>query len=116
MFLDDQLLKICEEREIKSSQDVNETIHDVFQTCNTYLKERIVPGTSKIEALAIIHKSFKLFDCFVEKLKVSKNPEVRGFYFYFSKFSWKDMFLSIEEGKVFYEDCVKSKKLMAVWN
>lgn len=109
MFLDDELLEICEKANIKSYRDVQITIDAVYQKCIDYLDKNIRPNMFKIEALAVMNKSFKLFDLFMEKLKNHRKIEVRGFYFYFVDKTFKTFFLSTKNGKELYEDCLKFK-------
>lgn len=117
MFLDDELLEICEKADIKSYRDVQITINAVHQRCLSYLNENIRPTMFKVEALTVMNRSFKLFDLFVEKLKNHRKPEVHGFYFYFVHNTFKKVFLSTKNGKKMYEDCLEFKtKTRAQWN
>lgn len=112
MFLDDKLIQICKESEITSLEDAKNTIKLVYQTCNDYLVDRISIGTTKMEALATMNRSFKLFDSFVEKLKNHGTYHGMDYYGYFKhkETSWKEVFLSSECGGL-YEECLKYKYL-----
>lgn len=97
MFLDDELLKICQDAEIKTEDHVREIARLVYQKCEDYYKPKLSPTMTYREIKATLDRTFNLFDSFVNSALKSDNPVVVILGKMFQKHTFKKAFLSDEK-------------------
>ncbi len=99
MFLDDELLKICEGHELsKSNTEFDESINELNEKlcgkCDDYHKSFVNEKTTPSDIKTVLDLTFNLWDSFVESAKKSNKPNMRIFVLVFSKNTYKEQFLS----------------------
>ena len=104
MFLDDELIKMCEETTIETHNDILDLYKNIIKHCHAYITERIKIGMPKKEAKTIIDKSFKLFDLFVEKALRSNNSTVKAVRCLVVDYPFRDVYFKNDKLKAFYND------------
>lgn len=103
MFLDDQLVEIVKNTEIKETADINKLNKILLNKCQNYYVENIKIGMLKKDAKKIIDKTFNLFDSFVRILKKSNDLNLNYLGEVFEKYSFKNHYMADEKLKEFYE-------------
>ena len=104
MFLDDELLKMCETADLFTTEGVNKLNVDICDKCQEYYKQRITRGMPKREAKVIFDRTFKLFDSFVRQAKNSEQIKLQIVGEMFEKHSFKQQFMNNEHLRKVYED------------
>ena len=94
MFLDDKLIKICEEFEIETTDDIQELNQKLTNECVNYYTEKLNPILTNKEVKVILDKTFNLFDSFVRMLEKSTNPKLNVLHKLFKDYTFKKQFLA----------------------
>lgn len=103
MFLDDELLKICEAIEISANQDIQELNKILYRKCEDYYKSKINPmQMSPKDVKVILDRTFNLFDSFVRMALKSEKSHVKILGKLFKEFTFKKQFLSNEKMNKIY--------------
>ena len=102
MFLDDELLKMCEDYNGTTPEEVQRLNVDICKKCEDYYKSKINMTLSNKEVKVILNKTFNLFDSFVRMAKKSKTKKTQLLGGMFEKFSFKLQFLENKEMAIFY--------------
>lgn len=99
MFLDDKLIDKCSnlvsQKAFKvDAEDIQQVYNELFNECCSYIASRVDKTNSKQEIKALIDRTFKLWDSFVEKAMVHSNPRVVLLGNICKKIIFKDKYLS----------------------
>ena len=97
MFLDDKLLKMCEESEINTPEDVQEFNNNIFQKCMSHFNKNLNDYSTQKEIKTAIDRIFNLFDSFVKNAKKSNIREVKILGEMFEIYTFKKQFLADEK-------------------
>ena len=70
MFLDDQLYQKVKSTEIKSPEDFQTLVNDLYRICEDYYKAKLPPliGCSYKDVTQLMDRTFKLWDLAIDKL------------------------------------------------
>jgi hypothetical protein len=70
MFLDDELYQKVKSFEIKSAEDFQILVNELYKICDTHYKNKIITmvGSSYKEIRYELDKTFKMWDFFIDKL------------------------------------------------
>jgi hypothetical protein len=68
MFLDDELLAMCETATLRTPQDVQVLNNVLCRKCESYYKSRLTEKMTNKEAKTILDRTFNLWDSFVRSL------------------------------------------------
>lgn len=103
MFLDDQLYHHVKNRDIKSSEDFQQMVNELYRICETYYKSKLPPlvGCDYKDVTQLMIKTFKFWDMFIEKLKKENWWGID--IITMKDISYKERFLSHPELKKIYE-------------
>lgn len=100
IFLDDKLCACTKNKELKSSDDFEKLLNELYKICEEHWKPNVKMGeTPTFQAKIMIDRTFNSWDLFVSRMKKEK-------YFladYLSKYSYKNIFMSNETLKTSYE-------------
>lgn len=102
MFFDDELLKICEQSELSTSQNIQELNKILCGKCEDYYKSKITPTSTNKEVKIILDRTFNLFDSFVRMALKSEKSQINILGKLFKEFTFKKQFLSNEKMKEIY--------------
>lgn len=103
MFLDDELLFMCEHAKIPDANSVNFLVRILYVKCEDYYKKRINEKMSPKEVKVILDRTFNLFDSFVRMALKSENTQLKILGKMFEKYTFKKQFLSNKEMKNVYD-------------
>lgn len=76
MFLDDELLKICEDFGGLTADNLNDLNRTLCRECEKYYQPLIKKDAYKDEVKTILDRTFNLWDSFVKNAKKSTNRKV----------------------------------------
>ncbi len=97
MFLDDKLIKICEDFEIETTDDVQKLNQKLINKCVDYYTDKLNENMTNKEVKVILQKTFNLFDNFVRMLEKSKNSKLNVLHKLFKDYTFKQQFLANQE-------------------
>ena len=103
MFLDDELLKMCEDTIINTPDNVIELNNDICQKCENYYKSKLTENSTDKEVKCILDRTFNLFDSFVINAKKSQNHQIKTFGELFENHTFKKQFLANNKVKEIYD-------------
>ena len=103
MFLDDELLGICEKAQLSNPDNIQELNKTLCEKCEDYYKSKINPmQMSPKDVKVILDRTFILFDSFVRMALKSENDRIKILGKLFEQFTFKQQFLSNEKMKGIY--------------
>ncbi len=76
MFLDEKLLSICKDADIKESEDVISLHTKLIKESEVYYKSRISPGMTEVEVKAVIDRAFNLWVSFANMARSSEDKRL----------------------------------------
>ena len=97
MFLDDELLKICEDAITTTPQDIQELNKTLCGKCEDYYRKKINKNMTPKEVKVILDRTFNLFDSFVRMALKSNISQLKILGELFKEFTFKKQFLSNDE-------------------
>jgi len=103
MFLDDELLKMCEIADAGKPELVQKLNVDICKKCEDYYKTGLNELSTRKEIKIRLDKTFNLFDSFVRMALKSKDPKVNILGELFKKHTFKKQFLSNEKMNDIYK-------------
>jgi len=108
MFLDDELLNLCNETELKTSEDAAQLQKELFRKCEDYYKTNIAQYSQTNESLkALLDKTFKLYDSFVRMLEKQTDSKSQILVCTFKTYTFKDAFFESTKLTEVYEKLEK---------
>ena len=93
MFLDDELLQMCEQSEADTPEKLQQLNRDIFVKCHDYFINTSHSSMTAKEIKAVINTTFNIFDSFVRMAKKSDSKKVRILGKMFEKHTFKKQFL-----------------------
>ena len=102
MFLDDELLKICEKTQLSNPDDIQELNQILCKKCEDYYKSKITQTMTNKEVKVILDRTFILFDSFVRMALKSEKDSIKILGELFKKHTFKHQFLSNEKINTIY--------------
>ncbi len=103
MFLDEKLLNICKEADIKEGKDV-QTLHTkLINECQDYYKARIKPGMPNKEVKVIIDRTFNLWTSFTNMASSSEDKTLALLGKLCTTHTFKNAFMNHPELKKVYD-------------
>lgn len=106
MYLDEELLKMCEEFEFTSPEDVVKIHENVYSKCEHYYTSKLAELSVKsaYNVKAILDRTFNLYDSFVKMALKHKEPTVVILGEMFQECNFKDAFLKHPKLKELYNN------------
>jgi len=93
MFLDDELLQICKEAELDTSESIQALNIALCSKCELYYKARIKPEMASSQAKRILDRVFNLWDSFVRQAQKDEDKTMNVLGELFEVHSFKAQFL-----------------------
>ena len=103
MFLDDELLKMCKDAELRNAEDIQKLSTNLFTKCESYYKSRINPELPSSHIKNTLDKAFNLWDSFVRMMKKDENKTLNILGKLYEENSLRIQFLKDEEMKRVYQ-------------
>jgi hypothetical protein len=97
MFLDDELLKMCKDADLDTSEGIQQLNKDLCAKCESYYKSKLHPNIKKSELKVILDRTFKLWDSFVRMAENNEDPIINSVSRIFKKHSFKYQLLQNDE-------------------
>ena len=97
MFLDDELLQICEEAKINDPESVQSLNKKLCAKCEDYYRAKLNENLTMSETKVILDRTFNLFDSFVRMALKSDISQLKILGELFEKFTFRKQFLSNDE-------------------
>lgn len=102
MFLDDELFQICKKSK-KYNQDLQELYISLLDKCDNHIKSQVKDDMPKATVKAIIDRTFRHWDSFVQKLKNGGDSYLQFLSTIFAEHTFKKVYLSDENIKKVYD-------------
>ena len=97
MFLDDELLQMCEQYELNTPGKVQQLNRDVCNMCEAYYKSKLNKRMTNEDVKIVMSRTFNLFDSFVRMAKKSDSKKLQILGDMFERHSFKKQFLNNNE-------------------
>ena len=104
MFLNDELLKMCEDYEGTTGDEVQALNIALCEKCENYYKSKITPQSSLKTIKTTLDRTFRLWDSFIRMAKEHKSNKVKILAELFEKFTFKKQWLSNSEMAIIYKN------------
>ena len=104
MFLDDELLKMCQDSNPDTPEKLQQLNVDICSRCEDYYKSKLNKNSSPEQVKNVLDRTFNLFDSFVRMALKSEDYKVKILGELFEKNSFKKQFLSNLEMYIIYNN------------